>query len=111
MEPITITPARPILPNSSLEVLRERQFPHGKLQVSWIAQLDAHGLFFTHSHGTSLLASHNNGHSCANLADRICTGDPAKAEEQRGYIADCGGVVCSHKYLASLFSNPAEPKV
>jgi hypothetical protein len=107
---MTITPAQPILANSSREVLRERRNAQGTFQVAWIPQLDAHGLFFTHAGGTCVLATHNNGHSCANLADRICSGDLERAMDQRQYIQDCGGLVGDAAKVAFAVNGITERK-
>lgn len=92
----------PLLPNSSPEVLTPRTSRHGTLRVVWIEAIDAHGLIISGDGGDTLLATHNNGHSCAALADRICSGNPEWAEAQRAYISACGGTVCSKKMVFEL---------
>lgn len=82
-----------ILPNSSPQILAALPGKHGTFQVRLIAGLDDHGLFF----GESLIAIHNNGYSCHNLAERIIAawenkGSVARAMEQFDYILRCGGL-------------------
>jgi len=77
---------------------------NGKLEVSWIDQIDAHGLFLTFADGQiMLLATHNNGHSCLVLAERIETGNEERVIAQADFIRRCGGTCASDTAL--LYAN------
>lgn len=75
---------RSILPNSSAQILQPMS---GGFQVCWHEYLDTHTLY----RSGKALASHHNGFSCHNLAERILKGDPERAVDQFDYIRDCGG--------------------
>lgn len=82
-----------ILPNSDMTILQPINTVHGVFHVKLIEGLDDHGLFFN----DSLLAIHNNGYSCHNLAKRIIEvwegkRDRDYAIEQFDYILACGGM-------------------
>lgn len=82
-----------ILPSSEPRILQPMQGAHGTLQVRPLPELDTHGLFM----GEQLLASHSNGFSCHNLAERILAAwegkrDVEYALEQFDYILRCGGM-------------------
>ena len=85
-----------ILPNSVPHILQ----PMKKgLQVRWEDENDRHTLF----HERTPVASHHNGFSCHNLAERIIAGDTERVLHQAIYIIQCGGVLhCSSYYLIDL---------
>ncbi len=96
-----------ILSNSSPEILRPKQTPHGTLVTKWNEELDQHVLFFARSHGPYAgheiaIASHHNGHSCNALASRMIAGDVARAFEQAEYIQDCGGMCCARSRIEAV---------
>jgi hypothetical protein len=80
-----------VLSNSSPEILKPMPCKAGTLQVRWIDDDAGHGLFITFAQGTSLLATHDNGYSCHELAKRIAAGNYDRAVQQANYIMDCGG--------------------
>lgn len=92
---------RSILPNSSPEILLPIDFAGGILQVVWIIQIDAHGLFFTRaaSGNPVLFATHHNGYSCHELAQRLKAGNWERAVVQLEFIRDCGGTGITAKFI------------
>lgn len=81
-----------ILPNSAAHILQPITGKHGTFQVKWIPVLDDHGLFFD----GRCIATHNNGFSCHNLAQRLLDvwegkRQPDYALQQFDYILACGG--------------------
>ena len=75
---------RSILPNSSAQILQPMP---GGFQVAWGEDQDTHTLY----RSGKALASHHNGFSCHNLAERILKGGAEHAVAQFDYIRDCGG--------------------
>jgi elongation factor P hydroxylase len=59
----------------------------GGLQVRWDDGMDSHVLY----HGENRIASHHNGFSCHNLAERMLAGNEERALAQFDYITACGG--------------------
>lgn len=106
-QPIKCTPTSSLLGNSSPEILKPIQIPAGTLQVAWIEQIDAHGLFLTDEHGTSVIAAHHNGFSCYALARCIRDKDEDRALRQLQFIRDCGGLVRNEGAVQWLI-NPSE---
>ena len=96
-----------ILPSSEPRILQTLQGLHGTFQVRPLPELDTHALFFTSKKGTGgsiMLATHANGYSCRNLAERLVavwegTKDVSYAMEQFDYILQCGGL---GKHRASI---------
>ena len=102
--PLQMNAARPILANSSPEILLKITSPHGILSVKWIEQIDAHGLFLQRE-GEMLLATHNNGFSCYALGKALAEGDHQKATRQLDYIKACGGTGASKQTLANILQS------
>lgn len=59
----------------------------GGLQVRWHDELDEHALYC----GEQRIASHHNGFSCHNLAERMLAGNEERTLAQFDYITACGG--------------------
>lgn len=94
---------RSILPNSDATILQPIETQHGVFQVKLIPLIEDHGLFLN----DFLIAIHNNGYSCHNLAKRIIEvwkGDRQKAYalEQFDYILACGGLGCPRGSLERI---------
>jgi hypothetical protein len=101
-----VTRCKSILPNSAPHILKPIKTNHGTLQVGWIAEIDAHGLFYTYDEtgSTCLLATHHNGHSLHNLAERITkSGCYSRVREQAEYIRECGGMTTGEEAFKSFF--------
>ena len=104
-----VTRSRSVLPNSAPHILKPIQANHGTLQVGWIEEINAHGLFYTYDEtgSTCLLATHHNGHAVHRLAERLTNGgDYAKAQKQAEYIRDCGGMTTGEDAFKSFFNTP-----
>jgi hypothetical protein len=83
-----------LLPSSEPRILQPQKGEHGTLQVRPLPELDTYGLFLGEN---NLLATHSNGYSCHNLAERILAAwrgerTVAYAMEQFDYILKCGGL-------------------
>lgn len=91
-----------LLPSSNSRVLSPTQHPFGTLQVRALPEADTHGLFWTHKQGVSLLATHSNGFSCRDLADRMASGNQKRTVDQAQYILDCGGTTINHDGFARI---------
>jgi len=104
---LKITKARSLLPNSSPEILKPMPGAGGVLQVIWIEQIDAHGLFYQRDGAESacLVATHHNGHSCRALAERIIQGDQKLVLDQLDYIQRCGGTASNAQFLPCTTSS------
>lgn len=81
-----------ILPSSDRRILQPINTPRGVFVVEACADQDTHILFFN----GEMLASHPNGYSCHNLADRIISVWEGKrpagyALEQFDYVIRCAG--------------------
>lgn len=100
-----------ILPSSDGQILQPMVGAHGTLQVKPLLELESYGLFYTREiqapaggamqtiMASSVIASHPNGYSCHNLAQRILAAwsNPTEAMidralEQFDYIMSCGGL-------------------
>lgn len=103
-----IAPARPVLPNSAPHILKPIAVEGGALQVVWLPELDAHGLFFKREGDATVLATHNNGYSCHALAERLVKGDWTRIVQQADYIRDCGGMAIGTRFL-ERFLPPLDP--
>lgn len=96
---------RSILPNSAPHILQ----PMGKLVVRLLPDMDDHGLFYMSEHGDMLLAIHNNGYSCHELAKRMVSGDRGRALEQANFILACGGLCKSLDYVTGIMDEEGYP--
>ncbi len=97
-----------LLPSSDATVMRPRVGKHGTFTVVALHEIEEHALFYrsaTHTHHVKqpdtwpgiMIATHANGFSCSNLADRIMSvwegqRDSDYAIAQFRYILDCGGL-------------------
>lgn len=100
-----------ILPSSDGQILQPMAGVHGTLQVKPLLEIESYGLFYTHEiqapvggamqtiMASSMIASHPNGYSCHNLAQRILAAwsNPTEAMIDRAlaqfdYILSCGGL-------------------
>lgn len=100
-----IRPAQSLLSNSAPYILEPIPSEQGTLQVTWIPELDSHGLFVTSNSDTkavALLATHHNGYSCHALAKLIAKGDWARAIKQAEYIRQCGGLTTHFELPAPM---------
>lgn len=91
------------LPNSAPHILQPLTGKHGTFLVKWIPELDSHALFF----GGLCIATHHNGFSCHNLAQRLLDvwdgkREPEYALQQFDYILRCGGTGDSQSYVEWL---------
>ena len=91
-----------LLSSSNSRVLSPTRHPFGILQVRALSDADTHGLFWTHEQGVSLLATHSNGFSCRELADRMASGDQKRVVDQAQYILDCGGTTINRDRFARI---------
>ncbi len=90
-----------LLPSNSKEVLKLRVSTLGDLQVRVLESADTYALFYraTGAESFRMIASHPNGFSCAELADRmihawtmpLTESRCARVLQQFDYILDCGG--------------------
>lgn len=95
-----IPPAHSILPNSAPHILVPLSAGEWKtLQVIWVQEIDAHGLFYFHKHGATMLATHHNGFSCYCLAERLIKGNWAKITNQVNFIRGCGGTAIGEEFF------------
>lgn len=99
-----IPPRRSVLPNSAPHILNPISAGDGKtLQVVWLEEIDAHGLFYFHDEEeallTTLLATHHNGYSCHNLAERIVKGDMERIINQVNFIRECHGTAIGDRFF------------
>lgn len=91
------------LPNSAPHILQPLTGKHGTFLVKWIPILENHGLFFD----DRCIATHDNGFSCHNLAQRLLEvwggkREPEYALQQFDYILACGGTGASRRVLEWL---------
>ena len=93
-----------LLPSSNSRVLAPTRHPFGILQVRQIAEADTHGLFWANDKGESLIATHSNGFSCRELADRMAAGDEKRTVDQVQYILDCGGTAINRESFARIMA-------
>lgn len=84
-----------ILPSNNDYILRPSQWNDGILQVRPLYEEDTHSLFFTKDGTETVIASHPNGFSCRELADRIVKGDTERINHQSEFIIACGGTAKS----------------
>lgn len=89
-----------LLPSSDARILK----PLGNLQVRALTELDAHGLFYE----GSLLATHPNGYSCRELAERMVAGDERRVREQAQFILDCGGTTRHLDHIVNAMHDVGE---
>lgn len=104
-ETLKIGKARPLLANSSPEVLKPVKGCGGTLQVVWFENIDAHALLYQRDGcdlGAVMLVTHNNGHSCHALLERLVSGNKQRALEQLEYIRRCGGTGMGEEFIAAL---------
>lgn len=104
MKLINLTPAMPILPNSSPEILRPMPGCGGVFQVVWIAEIDSHALLYQRDGQDSAItiAAHHNGHCCHALAERMANGEGARISDQVEYIRRCGGITMSADHVVEI---------
>lgn len=91
-----------LLPSSDPHILRKIETVFGTFQVRALPDLDTHGLFLTHERGESLIATHPNGYSCHNLAERMIAGDETRIRAQAEYIQFCGGTTRHHDHIIAM---------
>jgi hypothetical protein len=89
-----------ILPSAGPTTYKRKEGSHGAFETRPLDELDTHGLYFIPKPGVlpveeALIASHPNGFSCDNLAQRMIdgwsSGDAERAMDQFDYILACGG--------------------
>lgn len=91
-----------ILPSADRTTYKPDEGLHGTFEVRPIEALDTHALMFARKDGPHAgvygeVATHPNGYSCKELANRILkvwegTGSPERAMQQFDYILACGGL-------------------
>lgn len=100
-----------LLPSSDPQILRPLSGARGTLQVKPLLEIESYGLFIEHEvpvyeggvmrqvKAQSLIASHPNGYSCRNLAERMIKAWLTPSEDlialaldQFDYILSCGGL-------------------
>lgn len=96
-----------LLPSSNSRVLSPTHHSFGTLQVRPLREADTHGLFWAHGQGECLIATHSNGFSCRELADRMASGDEKRVVEQVQYILDCGGTAKNRDSFTRIMGMPA----
>ncbi len=92
-----------ILPSNAPHILKPILCPFGQLRVVPDEEKDTHFLILTRDTRKWILASHPNGFSCWDLAERIVKGDRDKIKDQMEYIAECGGTSTSFKLFCGHF--------
>lgn len=80
-----------LLPSSSPAILQPLDCAFGRLVVRARPAKDTHVLILVADGAEKELASHPNGFSCRNLAERMACGDLARIRAQASYIVACGG--------------------
>lgn len=80
-----------IFASNNPRILIPLDFKGGKLIVIPDHELDTHRLEFHKSDGIIILASHPNGFSCRNLAERMIGKIDSFPEKKAEYIVRCGG--------------------
>jgi hypothetical protein len=101
-----------LLPSNSKEVLKLRESTLGDLQVRVLESADTHALFYRAIGAETfrMIASHPNGFSCAELADRMIHAWTMPLTESRcarvlaqfDYILDCGGLCMKRSAFEEL---------
>lgn len=101
-----------LFPSNNKEVLQLRESALGDLQVRVLESADTHALFYraTGAESFRMVASHPNGFSCAELADRmihawtmpLTDSRCARVLEQFDYIIDCGGLCMKRSAFEEL---------
>jgi hypothetical protein len=95
-----IPPIHSLLPNSAPHILNPISVGEERtLQVIWLPNVDAHGLFYFWGKGAAILAMHHNGYSCHSLAERLVAGDWDKIINQVNYIRNCGGMAIGEGFF------------
>lgn len=101
-----------LFPSNNKEVLKLRESTLGDLQVRVLESADTHALFYraTGAEFLHMVASHPNGFSCAELADRMIHAWSMPLTESRcdrvleqfDYILDCGGLCMKRSVFEEL---------
>lgn len=84
-----------LLPSENNDTCTPQAWGADTLTVKRVPEREVYQLWLS---DRVLIAEHANGHSCKELADRMIAakmmGSWNRANEQRRYIRQCGGVTC-----------------